>query len=139
MEFKISTLFMKNKWCLSSRTTQNTTSKHKICNIFPLILREMDGDKTRLGRWNSKFLRYLWRTSDSSHPEAHKTRIWNIKIAPFFLLSSEKRCWENAYWTSDNAENDHFFQYVGIQNFEVIYKELVMAHIQNHTKHDFET
>jgi hypothetical protein len=30
-------------------------------------------------------------------------------------------------------------QDVGIQNFEVIYEEQVMAHIQNHTKHDFET
>jgi hypothetical protein len=26
---------------------------------------------------------------------------------------------------------------VGIQNFEVIYVEQVMIHIQNHTKHDF--
>jgi hypothetical protein len=30
-------------------------------------------------------------------------------------------------------------QDVGIQNFEVIYEEEVFAHIQNHTKHDFET
>jgi hypothetical protein len=34
---------------------------------------------------------------------------------------------------SENAENDHFFQDVGIQNFEVIYEEQVMAHIQNQT------
>jgi hypothetical protein len=27
---------------------------------------------------------------------------------------------------------DHFFQYVGIQNFVVIYKEQVMAHIKKH-------
>jgi hypothetical protein len=31
------------------------------------------------------------------------------------------------------------FQDVGIQNFEIIYEELVMAQIQNITKHDFET
>jgi hypothetical protein len=37
---------------------------------------------------------------------------------------------------SENAENDQFFHDVGIQNFEVIYEEQVMAHIQNHTKHD---
>jgi hypothetical protein len=30
-------------------------------------------------------------------------------------------------------------QDVGIKNFEVIYEEQMMAHIQNHTKHDFET
>jgi hypothetical protein len=30
-------------------------------------------------------------------------------------------------------------QDVGIQNFEVIYEEQIMAPIQNHTKHDFET
>jgi hypothetical protein len=30
-------------------------------------------------------------------------------------------------------------QDVGIQNFEVIYDEQVMAHIQNLTKHDIET
>jgi hypothetical protein len=30
-------------------------------------------------------------------------------------------------------------QVVGIQNFVVIYEEQVFAHIQNHTKHDFET
>jgi hypothetical protein len=30
-------------------------------------------------------------------------------------------------------------QDIGIQNFEVIYEEQMMAHIQSHTKHDFET
>jgi hypothetical protein len=30
-------------------------------------------------------------------------------------------------------------QEVGIQNFEVIYEEPLMAHIQNHTKQDIET
>jgi hypothetical protein len=30
-------------------------------------------------------------------------------------------------------------QDVGIQNFEVIYEEQVMNHLQNHRKHDFET
>jgi tRNA G37 N-methylase Trm5 len=30
-------------------------------------------------------------------------------------------------------------QDVRIRNFEVIYEERMMAHIQNHTKHDFET
>jgi hypothetical protein len=87
LEFKIWRLFMKNKWWLTSRTTQNTTSKHKNCTIFPLILREMGADKTRLERWNSKFRRYLWRRSDGSHPETHNTRLRNIKIAQFFHLS----------------------------------------------------
>jgi hypothetical protein len=31
------------------------------------------------------------------------------------------------------------FQDVGIQNFKVIYEQQVMAHIQNETKHDYET
>jgi hypothetical protein len=30
-------------------------------------------------------------------------------------------------------------QDVGIQKLEVMYEEQVMAHIQNHTKQDFET
>jgi hypothetical protein len=30
-------------------------------------------------------------------------------------------------------------QNVGIQNFKVIYEEQVMALIQNHKKHDFDT
>jgi hypothetical protein len=30
-------------------------------------------------------------------------------------------------------------QEVGIKNFEVIFEEHVMAHIQNHTNQDFET
>jgi hypothetical protein len=34
---------------------KNTTSKHKNCTILPLILRERYADKTRSGRWNSKF------------------------------------------------------------------------------------
>jgi hypothetical protein len=46
---------------------------------------------------------------------------------------------ENAFSASENAENDLFFHDDGIQNFEVIYEEQVMAHIQNHKKHDFET
>jgi hypothetical protein len=81
---------MKNNWWLTSRTTKNMTSKHKNCTIVPLILRERDADKTRSGRWNSKFWVNLWRTSDGSHPEPQKTRLRNIKIAPFFPLSSEK-------------------------------------------------
>jgi hypothetical protein len=30
-------------------------------------------------------------------------------------------------------------QYDWFQNFEVIYEEQAMAHINNHTQHDFET
>jgi hypothetical protein len=63
----------------------NTTSKHKNCTIFPLILREIDADKTRSGSWNSKFKGSLRRTNDGSHPEPHKTQLRILKIAPFFL------------------------------------------------------
>jgi hypothetical protein len=126
LEFKILRLFMMNKWWLTSRTIQNTTSKHKNCTIFPLIPRERDADKTRSGRWNSQFWGYLWRTTDGSHPEPHKTRL-RTKIAPFFFLSSVKEMLIKRV------------QDIGIQYIEVIYKEQVMAHIQNHTKHDFET
>jgi hypothetical protein len=48
-----------------------------------------------------------------------------------------------------DAEKSHFqpaktkkmsnFSDVGIKNFEVIYEEQVMAHMQYNTKHDFET
>jgi hypothetical protein len=48
-------------------------------------------------------------------------------MSPFFLLSSEKEMLRKRV------------QDVGIQNFEVIYEEQVMAHFQNHTKLDFET
>jgi hypothetical protein len=37
-----------------------------------------------------------------------------------------------AFSASENADNDQIFHDVGIQNFEVIYEEQVMAHIQNH-------
>jgi hypothetical protein len=57
----------------------------------------------------------------------------------FSSYPQRKRCGENAFSASENAESDDFIQDVGIQNFEVIYEEQVMAHIQNHTKHDFET
>jgi hypothetical protein len=102
LEFNILSLFMKNLWFLTSRTTQNTTSKPKNFTIFPLILRERDAEKTRFQaaktqkmtnfswRWNSIIWVYLWRTSDCSHPEPHKTRLRNLKISPFFLLTSEK-------------------------------------------------
>jgi hypothetical protein len=73
---------------IQNHTKHNFEQKN--CTIFPLILRETDADKTCLGRWNSKFRRYLRRTSDGSHTEPHKTRIRNIKFAPLFLLSSEK-------------------------------------------------
>jgi hypothetical protein len=177
LEFKILGLFLKNKWLLSSSTTQNTPSKHKHFTIFPLIYRERDAEKTHSGRWNSNLWGYLWRTSDGSHPEPHKTRLRNIKISPFFLLSSEKEMlrkrvqdvriqtfWGYLWRTNDgphpephktrlgNIKSSPFFllslekeilrkrvQDVGIQNFEVIYEEKVMDHIQNNTKHDFET
>jgi hypothetical protein len=31
------------------------------------------------------------------------------------------------------------FNDVGFQNFDIIYEEQLVAHIQNHTKHDFDT
>jgi hypothetical protein len=42
LEFKILRFFIKNKWWLTSRTSQNTNSKHKNFTIFPLILRVID-------------------------------------------------------------------------------------------------
>jgi hypothetical protein len=38
---------MKNKWWLTSRTTQNTTWKHKNFTIFPVTHREIDAEKRR--------------------------------------------------------------------------------------------
>jgi hypothetical protein len=65
------------------------TWKHKNFNIFPLILREIDAEKTLFQPAKTQKM-----TNFSGH---------------------------------------------GIQNFEVIYEEKVMAHIQNHTNQDFET
>jgi hypothetical protein len=173
LEFKILRLFIKNKCWLTSRTIQNTTSKHKNFTILLPILREREAEKTRSGRWNSKFWGYLWRKSDGSHPEPHKhdfetykfqhfssypQRKWcwenafrtlEFKILRLFmnkkwwltsrtaqnttskyknstifpLILREKRCWENAFSASENAENYLFFQDVGIQNFKVIYEK----------------
>jgi hypothetical protein len=89
-------------------------------------------------RWNSKFWDYLWRTSDGSHPEPPKILLRNIKISPFFLLSSEKSMLRKHVFSQPKRINWPFSHVVGIQNFEVIYEEQVMAHNQNHTKHDFE-
>jgi hypothetical protein len=61
------------------------------------------------------------------------------KFHHFSSSPKRKRCWRNAFSASENEENDHFIQDVGIQNFEVIYEEQVMDHIQKNTKHDLET
>jgi hypothetical protein len=112
---------MKIKWWLTSRTTQNSISKHKIFTIFPLILREIDAVKTLflpaktkkcpIFSWRciSKFLGYLWRTNDGSHPEPHKTRIRILKITQYFLFSSEKSMLRKRVLSSENTENDLFF------------------------------
>jgi hypothetical protein len=50
----------------------------------------------------------------------------------FSSYPQRKRCSKNAFSVSENAENDHFNQVVGIKNFEVIYEEHVMAQIQKH-------
>jgi hypothetical protein len=127
MEFKILRLFMKNKWLLTSRTTQHTTSKHKNYTIFPFILREIDADKTRLGRWNSKILRLFmknkwWLTSRTTQNTTLKHK--NCTIFPLILRE---------------RDDDKSVQDVGIQNFDVIYEEQEMAHIQYQKKHEFET
>jgi hypothetical protein len=69
---------------------------------FPHIHREIAAEKTRFQtakvqkistlfrKFELRFWGYLWRTSDGSPPELHKTRIRNLKISPFFLISSEK-------------------------------------------------
>jgi hypothetical protein len=59
-------------------------------------------------RWNSKFWDYLWRTSDGSNPEPHKTRLRNIKISPFSLLSSENLMLGNRVFSQRKIKNDQF-------------------------------
>jgi hypothetical protein len=61
------------------------------------------------------------------------------KFHHFSSYTKRNRCWENVFSASENAEIDQFIPDVWIKNFEVIYEEQVMAHIQNHTKHDFES
>jgi hypothetical protein len=55
-----------------------------------------------------------------AHIQNYTKHDFETKIAPFFLLTSEKEMLIKR------------IQDVGIQNFEVIYEEQVMAHIQNH-------
>jgi hypothetical protein len=61
------------------------------------------------------------------HIQIHTNTTSKHKNCPIYLLSSEKEMLIKRV------------QDVGIQNFEVIYEEQVIAHIRNHTKHDFET
>jgi hypothetical protein len=63
-----------------------------------------------------------WLTSRTTLNTPSKHKKFTI-----FLLSSEKGMVIKRV------------QVVGIQTFEVIYEEQVMAHIWNYTKHDFET
>jgi hypothetical protein len=75
-----------------------------------------------------QYFEVIYEEQVMAHIQNHtKNTTSKQKIAPFFLLSSEK-------WMLLKR-----FQDVGFQNFEVIYAEQVMPHIQNHTNHDFET
>jgi phage FluMu gp28-like protein len=62
-----------------------------------------------------------------AHILNHTKHDFETKISRFFLLSSEKEILRKRV------------QDVGIQNFEFIFEEEVMAYIENHTKHDLET
>jgi hypothetical protein len=143
---------MKNKLWLTSRTTQNTSSKHKNFTIFPLILRERDAEKTRFQPSKTqkmtnffmtlefKSLRLfmknkLWLTSRPTQNTTSKHK--NFTIFP--LILRERDAEKTRFQPAKTQKKTNFIHDVGIQNFEVIYEEQVMAHIQNHTKHVFET
>jgi hypothetical protein len=144
LEFKILSLFMKNNWWPTSRTTQDTNSKHKNFTIFSLILREFDAEKSSFQpaimqkmtnffmTLEFKILRLFsknkwWLTSRTTQNTTSKHKNFTI-----LYLILRDRCWENALSDSENAENDQFFNDFGIQNFEFIYEEQVMAHIKKH-------
>jgi hypothetical protein len=109
---------MKNKRWLTFRTIQYMTSKHKNLTIFPIILRDIDDEKTRFqpaktqkmtnfsGRLNSNFWVHLRRTSDRWHPETDKTCLGNKEISTFYLLSSEKSMVRKRVISQRNAEKD---------------------------------
>jgi hypothetical protein len=61
----------------------------------------------------------------------------NLNIFPLILSESDAE--KTRFLSAKMQKKTNFFHDDGIQKFEVIYEEQVMAHIQNHTKHDFET
>jgi hypothetical protein len=143
---------MKIKWWHTSRTKQNTTLKHKNFTIFSLILREIDAEKTNFQPAKTqkmtnlfmnlefKILRLLMKIKRWLTSRTTQTRLRNIKISPFSdRISSEKSKLRRRYFSQRKCRKWPFFHDVGIKNFEVIYEEQVMAHILNHTKHEFET
>jgi hypothetical protein len=61
--------------------------------------------------------------------------IKNLNNLPLLLREFDA---EKTLFQPEKTQKMTITQDVGIQNFEVIYEGQVMAHIQNHTKHDFE-
>jgi hypothetical protein len=92
-------------WRLSSSTTL-------VRNIF---------------HYNKKWARYVQTSTSRLTSRTTQTRLWNIKIASFSLIFSEKEMLINRV------------QDFGIHNFAVIYEEQLMAHIQYNKNHDIET
>jgi hypothetical protein len=109
--------FMKNKWWLTSRFTQNTSSKPKGFTIFTLILRDIDAMKTRFQPAKTQkmtnfkmtfefkililFMKNLyWLTSRTT-----QNKTWNIKISTFFPLSKEKSMLIKRFFSQRNRRN----------------------------------
>jgi hypothetical protein len=59
----------------------------------------------------------------------------NFTIFPLILRVIDV---EKMHYQPAKTQKMTISQDVEIQNFEVIYEEQMMAHIQNHTEHDFE-
>jgi hypothetical protein len=83
-------LFMKNKWWLTSRTTQNTTSKHKNFNIIPLIYREIDSFKTRFQLAKKQKIPIFHDVGIQNFEVIYKNKWWLISRTTQNTISKHK-------------------------------------------------
>jgi hypothetical protein len=147
--FKILRLFMMNKWWLTSRTNQNRTRNIKNFTIFPQRNRCWENvfsasENAEIDQFfhdvEIQILEVIYEEQMMAHIQNNKKHVFELYIFQHFSSYLQRnRRWENLFSASENAEKVQFFHVVGIQNFEDIYVEQVMAHIQKHTKHVFET
>jgi hypothetical protein len=95
---------MKNKRWLTSRNTQNTSSKHKNFTIFPLINRDIDAKKTRFQPAKTKKMPNFFQDVEIQNLEViyeeqvmvpimnQKNKTSKNKISPFSSYPQRNRC-----------------------------------------------
>jgi hypothetical protein len=103
LEFKILRLLMNNKWRLTSRTTQNTTSKHKNFTIFSHILREMDAEKSRFQPAKTQKITNFFKTLE-------------FKILKLFT--------KNKWWLTPRTTQNTTSEHKSFTFFSLIHREI---------------